>query len=35
MPKQGAFAIVVLFIVFAVVLLGFFGLGLPLTLFSR
>ena len=35
MPKQGALALVVLFIIAAVVLLGYFGLGLPLNLFSR
>ena len=34
MPKQGALAVVVLFIIIAVILLGFFGLGLPLNLFG-
>ncbi len=34
MKKQGAFAVVVLFIVVAVVLLGLFGLGVPLNLFG-
>ena len=32
MPKQGALAIVVLFIIVVVLLLGFFGLGSPLGL---
>ena len=35
MPKLGAIAVVVLFIIAAVVLLGYFGLGFPLILFSR
>jgi hypothetical protein len=35
MPKQGALAVVALFIIIAVILLGYFGLGLPLNLFRR
>jgi hypothetical protein len=34
MPKQGALAVIVVFIVVAVLLLVFFGLGGPLSLFG-
>ena len=34
MPKQGALAVVVLFVIIAVVLLALFGLGSPLGLFG-
>ena len=34
MPKQGAFAVVVLLVVIFIAVLGLFGLGLPLNLFG-
>ena len=34
MPKQGAFAVLVLLVAVAALLLGFFGLGSPLALFG-
>ena len=34
MPKQGALAVIVFFIIAVVVLLGFIGFGSPLALFG-